>query len=216
MNSLIQFLFSRPTEDGRHRMRFADLYHSYREFITEEAIPNVMNSVYDWEVPLMSVLTNSLLATLHVLQGDKQSFLARRYLQTVVELLRRPAYPAHYPCESHMDILWGILGYPSSFVLRGMEYVKQNPLTLNPMPSFEAIQSYVGNIFSYGIWESEHRDKSFLNGFTIGFYALLLTLQGEEEVWDKVKTYLATFLILDKQDENYYEYPANVTYTVRY
>lgn len=216
MNSLIQFLFSRPTQEGQHRMRFADLYHSYREFIAEEDIPNVKQNVYDDAPQLIALLTNSLLSALHAVQGDKQVFLLRRYLHSVVELLRRPAYPAHYPCESVTDLLWGVLGYPSPFPVRGLEYVKQNPLTLNPLPSFEVVQSYVGHIFSECVLMSENRHDNFLNGFTLGFYALLLTLQGEEDAQDKVGRYLASSLKLDRLGEDYYDHPANETYSVTY
>lgn len=214
MNTLIQFLYSRPTEDGRHRMRYADLFHTYRELIQMEDLPNVKNNVYDEERYLVATLTHSLLAAASVIQGDKQEFLIRRYLQTVVEELRRPAYPEKYPSESLMDTLMGLFGHPSLFDVRGPKFIKEHPMTLNPFPRYEDVQHYVGRIFA-----GERHDSS-LNSFTLGFYSFLLTIQEEPNPSELTYRYLSAIIQLESLPAGTDRYdnpePEKTTYLLRF
>ena len=212
MNSLIQFLFSRPTEDGRYRMRFADLYHSYREFLAEEDIPNVKQNVYDEEKYLVAVLTESLLAVLSVLQGDKREFLLRRYLHTVVEQLRRPAYPENYPTDTLTSVVMGLFGHPTLFDVSGTKLIKESPLSLDPFPRFEDVQHYVGRI-----WAGDRHDQ-YMNSFSIAFYSFLLTVREEENASEFVYRYLSAMLQLELMPAgaDSYDFPERTTYQIRF
>jgi len=193
-------------------MRFADLYHSYREFIAEEDIPNVKQNVYDNEKYLVAVLTESLLAVLSVLQGDKREFLIRRYLHTVVEQLRRPAYPENYPLVSLVEAVMGLFGQSTLFDVQGVKFIKENPLSLNPFPRYEDVQYYTGRI-----WAGNRHDP-YMNSFSIAFYSFLLTVREEENASEFVYRYLSSMLQLELMPAgaDSYDFPERTTYQIRF